>query len=145
MQVSLCVNVSVSLNSTWPSAVYMHHEKQPHFPGNTYIICSRDPWHIWIWFKGINSLWASAWVKVFSLLTEFNHGSSNFLYHLYYTNSFSVSVQSQPFNVTFTLASDAIWRHRTGSTLAQVMACCLMAPIHYLNQCWLIITGVLWH
>ena len=28
---------------------------------------------------------------------------------------------------------DAIWRHRSGSTLAQVMACCLTAPSHYLN------------
>ena len=35
--------------------------------------------------------------------------------------------------------SDAIWRHRSGSTLAQVMACCLSAPSSYLNQCWLII------
>ena len=25
------------------------------------------------------------------------------------------------------------------------MACCLMAPSHYLNQCWLIINGVLWY
>ena len=25
------------------------------------------------------------------------------------------------------------------------MACCLTAPSHYLNQCWLIITKVLWH
>ena len=24
------------------------------------------------------------------------------------------------------------------------MACCLMAPSHYLNQCWIIIKGVLW-
>ena len=31
--------------------------------------------------------------------------------------------------------TDAIWRHRSGSTLAQAMACCLMAPSHYLNQC----------
>ena len=36
--------------------------------------------------------------------------------------------------------SDAIWQHRTGSTLAQVMACCLIAPCHYLIQCWLIIS-----
>ena len=35
--------------------------------------------------------------------------------------------------------------HRSGSTLAQVMACCLTAPSHYLNQCWLIIRKVLWH
>ena len=41
--------------------------------------------------------------------------------------------------------SDAIWRQRTESTLANVMACCLMAPSHYLNQCWLIISEVLWY
>ena len=34
--------------------------------------------------------------------------------------------------------TDAMWRPRIGSTLAQVMACCLMATSHYLNQCWLI-------
>ena len=34
---------------------------------------------------------------------------------------------------------DVIWQHRFGSTLTQVMACCLMAPSHYLIQCWLII------
>ena len=41
--------------------------------------------------------------------------------------------------------SDAIWRQRSGSTLAQVMACCLTAPSHYLTQCWLIISKVQWH
>ena len=41
--------------------------------------------------------------------------------------------------------SDTIWRHKSGSTLAQVMACCLTAPSHYLNQCWLIISKVQWH
>ena len=40
--------------------------------------------------------------------------------------------------------SDAIWRHRSESTLDQVMACCLTAPSHYLNQCWLI-SKVPWH
>ena len=38
-----------------------------------------------------------------------------------------------------------IWRHRSGSTLAQVMTCCLTAPSHYLNQCWLLIRQVLFH
>ena len=33
--------------------------------------------------------------------------------------------------------SDVVWRHRSGSTLAQEMTCCLTAPSHYLNQCWL--------
>ena len=41
--------------------------------------------------------------------------------------------------------SDTIWHWRSWSTLVQVMACCLTAPSHYLNQCWLIISKVLWH
>ena len=41
--------------------------------------------------------------------------------------------------------SDTIWRWRSWSTLVQVMACCLTAPSHYLNQCWLITREVLWH
>ena len=36
--------------------------------------------------------------------------------------------------------SDDIWRYTSGSTLAQVMA-----PSHYLNQYWLLISEVLWH
>ena len=40
---------------------------------------------------------------------------------------------------------DTIWWHRSGSTLAQVMACCLMPPSHYLHQCWLIIGKVQLH
>ena len=31
--------------------------------------------------------------------------------------------------------SDTIWGQRSRSTLAQVMACCLTAPSHHLNQC----------
>ena len=41
--------------------------------------------------------------------------------------------------------SDSIWQHRIGSTLAQVMACCLLAPSHYLNQCWFVIIKFPWH
>ena len=32
-----------------------------------------------------------------------------------------------------------------GQTLVQAMACCLTATSHCLNQCWLIISKVLWH
>ena len=32
---------------------------------------------------------------------------------------------------------DTMWWHQSRSTLAQVMAYCLTAPSHYLNQCWL--------
>ena len=41
--------------------------------------------------------------------------------------------------------SDAIWRQKTGSTLAQVMTCCLASPSHYLKQCWLFISKDMWH
>ena len=34
--------------------------------------------------------------------------------------------------------------HGSGSTLVQVMAWCLTAPSHYLNQCWFIISKVQW-
>ena len=48
-------------------------------------------------------------------------------------------------NRTLTLwPNDSIWRRKSGSALAQVMACCLTAPSHYLNQCWLIISEVQW-
>ena len=45
-------------------------------------------------------------------------------------------------NVNSLWFSDPIRRYRPWSTLAQVMACCLTAPSHYLNQCWLIIINV---
>ena len=40
---------------------------------------------------------------------------------------------------------DDIRGWRSWSTQVQVMACCLTAPSHYLNQCWLTISEVLWH
>ena len=39
----------------------------------------------------------------------------------------------------------AVNRLGSGSTMAQVMACRLTAPSHYLNQCWLLISKVQWH
>ena len=45
-------------------------------------------------------------------------------------------------NVNALWPGDVIWRHWARSTLAQLMACCLTAPSHYLNQCWLIIGEV---
>ena len=41
--------------------------------------------------------------------------------------------------------SGDIWRQKSWSTSVQVMACCLTTQSHYLNQCWLINNGVLWH
>ena len=47
------------------------------------------------------------------------------------------------FSLEPVLPSAAIWPQSFRSTLARVMACCLTAPSHYLNQCWLIISEIL--
>ena len=47
-------------------------------------------------------------------------------------------------NINSLWPSDAILSHRSGSTLAQAMACCLRAPSHYLRQYWRIISEVQW-
>ena len=39
----------------------------------------------------------------------------------------------------------ALWCQISLSTSAQVMTSCLTVPNHYLNQCWIIISTVLWH
>ena len=59
--------------------------------------------------------------------------ANNIIYHLWYLSLNSLG------------PSDAIWRQRSGSTLVQVMACCLTAPSHHLNQCWLIISKIQLH
>ena len=46
----------------------------------------------------------------------------------------------RPYCVNSLWPSDIIWWQGSRSTLAQVMACCLTAPSHYLNQRWLIIS-----
>ena len=42
-------------------------------------------------------------------------------------------------------SNDAIWQHRSGSTMVQVMVCFLTAPSHYMNRCLVLISEVLWH
>ena len=55
-------------------------------------------------------------------------------------NSVLISLWSASYGVSIVWPSDTIWWQRSRSTLAQVMACCLTAPSHHLNQCWLIIS-----
>ena len=43
------------------------------------------------------------------------------------------------------LLSDAIWWHRSGSVLVQVITCCLVAPSHCLTQYWPIIRSTVIH
>ena len=62
-----------------------------------------------------------------------------------WASSIANTLQVRLFCINSLGPSDAIWRWRSWSTLVQVMVCCLTAPSHYLNQCWLIISKVLWH
>ena len=58
---------------------------------------------------------------------------------------FSNSISCPHGDIYSLWASDAIWRQRYGSKLAQVMVCCLTTLSHYLNQSLPIINDVLWH
>ena len=46
-------------------------------------------------------------------------------------------------NINSMFPGVVIWWHRSGSTLARVMACCLTAPSHYLNQCCITLIEIL--
>ena len=70
-----------------------------------------------------------------------------YIYRLIYWSSIAWRVQTCRF-ITSCISiyclikilcnNDAIWRHRSEWTLAQVKACCLTAASHYLNHCVLI-------
>ena len=64
---------------------------------------------------------------------------------LYQEHWLSIHIYASNYTFNSLEPSEAIWRCRSGSTLAQVMACCLTAPSHYLNQYWLIISKVEWY
>ena len=97
--------------------------------------CWKNSYHL-------SAIWSVCWsAKPF---TKPSIGLRNFArHHSYLLSELCVSWWSDKINSLW--PSDTIWWHGSGSTLAQVMACCLTAPSHYLNQCWPIIRKVLWH
>ena len=54
----------------------------------------------------------------------------------------AVKFELKSYQIKSLWPNDAIWWHRCGFTLDQVMASCLTAPSHYLNQYWLEITAI---
>ena len=93
----------------------------------------------WIQFNKWSKLyWLHAWNICCNIKYTFKLGEIWYIQGL-----FSHSV-SQDYINSFR-PGDAILRHRSGSTLAQVMASCLQAPSHYLHSCLLIISKVVWH
>ena len=93
----------------------------------------------WYWPCSLEKSYLNTWrVKLCKLMCS----------HDYSTHRLMLSPVSVFRLVCFIIAlrpNDAIWQHRSGSTLAQVMDCCLVAPNHHLNKCWLVINGFLWH
>ena len=112
-------------------------------------------------FVGIWHQWVSEWLSFNSILGDSGHQGpcSPYICDNHVTSTHqngSVHIWSTtmnlenlytlwPFHVNWLWHSDSIWRQRSGSTLAQVRACCLTAPSHYLNQYWLNISKVWWH
>ena len=58
-------------------------------------------------------------------------------------DSAATSPRGQRFHSLWT--NNTICWHISGSTLSQIIACCLTAPSNYLDQGWLTIKGVQWH
>ena len=63
----------------------------------------------------------------------------------YWPRSMSPNGVTRPQWVNSLWPSDTTWWLRSGSTLVQAMACCLMAASHYMNWCRLIISEILWY
>ena len=112
-------------------------KSQPHLPGeNKSIFCFRDKYlHASVYAIDIYGFAFPKSAHLF--LIQFSRKAPIFQMPLGPRIPFSF------FNLLW--PSDAIWLHRTWSTLDQVMACCLVAPRHYLVQFWQIISEVLWH
>ena len=126
------------VNSVWPSDAIW-----PKRSGSTMVwvlaCCltapSHYPNHCWLLIG--EALWHSPG----SNFTE--SAQAIILYDQFHNHTYRVTVTSLRDRWVNSLRlSDTIWRKRSGSTLAQVMACCLTAPSHYLNQCWLITSKV---
>ena len=58
---------------------------------------------------------------------------------------FQITIPRIYYLISLLTHCDDIWWHRSGSTLPQVIPCCLMAPSHYLIQCWFTTRKVLCH
>ena len=102
-----------------------HCELYVFVPSEKFSIWRVDEWikPAWIWSTWCELLTSRKYdtkIKIKSLI----HCHEN-LFLIYQINMIEIN-SLRP--------SDAIWRQRSGSTLVQVMACCLTAPSHYLNQ-----------
>ena len=95
------------------------------------------------WLNGWEGILSITYILFWWVKCKYNSNPDEFrnIYGQYHTISliseyhFHIQLQILLLNVINSLGpSDAILWHKTGTRLAQVMACCLTAPSHYLNQ-----------
>ena len=135
------------LSQCWPSSMSPYSVTRPQWV--------KEPGHqrAWHWSNQLKYSFSSIrldktrLILILSLLMLEKEYSSLFVTAisplLSYWRYHSLASSYQSINLLW--PGDAIWRHGSRSTLALVMARCLTAPSHYLNQCWLIIREVPWH
>ena len=126
--------------------------------------CKRGPrWQLswslhWIYRRAVKSYWFmfNGWKAIIFISTIIwpNNLCSILQRYIFFTKKLITNCSwpmhlwhgsENSYLVNSLWSSDNSWWHRSVSTLAKVMACCLMAPSHYLNQSWLLINEVLWH
>ena len=94
---------------------------------------------------GYQLLWC--WICKIKASLSSSRNDFKCLRHLIFViekSSISIFLRGEDLDFNTMWPFDAIWQ-RSRWTLAHVMACCLKAPSHYPNQCWLLIGEVLWH
>ena len=113
---------SLCVNSLWLSDGYIHWWSNHH------------------WF----TQWVVAWLVPSHYLNRCWY-IVNWIISRFGTNFSEILIKIQNFASIFLswpqcVSSDVVmtWHHRCGSTLDQIMACCLMAPSHHLSKYWLI-------
>ena len=85
-----------------------------------------------VYFKSEIDIIQHLWYKILYCILHILHAQS--CYALFCCNS---NISCNPL-----WPGDAIWPHISGSALVEAMAWCLMAPNHYLSQCWHLISEV---
>ena len=112
-------------------------ETFPHGRQNPICFTWLTPWLLMTWWRkepGHHQPWY--WPSLYGIF-HFMHQRGLFLASYYFLQTKAINVK-----INSLWPSDIICRQRSWSTLAQVMARCLTASSHYLNQCWLFINKV---
>ena len=130
------------LSQCWPRFLLPYGVTRPRWV-NSFSCCRKAPSHYLNQYWLIISKPRSSDIDLRTIqLQTYEPSITKFCLKMTYLNLHAVS-QGQWVNSLG--PNEAICRWRSWSTLVQVMACCLTAPRHYLNQCWRIISKVLWH